>query len=128
MYAFLDISFLVFHVSLILFILTGWIWRTSRRLHLVVTALTCVSWFGLGLLYGVGYCPSTDWHWRVKELRGETDLPGSFVEYFIHRLTGLRLPPLLVGAAVLVAGVTALGISIVLNWRDRRSAQAFREC
>jgi hypothetical protein len=28
-----------------------------------------LSWFGLGLFYGIGYCPSTDWHWRIKRAR-----------------------------------------------------------
>jgi Protein of Unknown function (DUF2784) len=40
MYAFLDLFFVLFHASLILFILTGWIWPRCRRLHLLVIALT----------------------------------------------------------------------------------------
>ena len=120
MYAVLDIFFLVFHASLISFILTGWIWTSTRRLHLLVMGLTSFSWFGLGLIYGIGYCPSTDWHWQVKKARGETGLPNSYVKYYIDRLTGLSWDPRLVDAIVLSIGLAALGLSISLNWRDWR--------
>jgi len=124
MYALLDIFFLVFHGSLIVFILTGWIWKSTRRLHLLVMGLTSLSWFGLGLFYGIGYCPSTDWHWQVKRARGEAGLPNSYVKYYVDRLTGLSWDPHLVDVTVLLLGLAALGLSIGLNWRDwRRSVR-----
>ena len=122
MYAFLDIFFVVFHGALILFIMIGWFWRRTRRLHLLVSSLTCLSWFGLGLFYGIGYCPCTDWHWRVKRARGETGLPSSYVKYYLDRITGADWDPILVGSIVILAGLMALAISILLNRRDRRHA------
>jgi len=131
MYAVLDIFFLVFHASLIAFILSGWIWRSTRRVHLLAIGSTLFSWFALGLFYGIGYCPSTDLHWKVKRARGETGLPDSYVKYYIDRLTGSDWDPRLVDGTVLVIGLTVLGLSIYLNWRDwRRSASkegSFRE-
>lgn len=121
MYVFLDFFFLFFHASLILFILTGWIWLKTRRLHLLATSLTCLSWFGLGFFYGFGYCPSTDWHWRVKKALGETGLPHSYVKYYLDRLTGSDWDPLLVGSTVVIVGLAALVVSIRLNWRDWRA-------
>ncbi|MDH3880669.1 MAG: DUF2784 domain-containing protein, partial [Desulfobacteraceae bacterium] len=59
MYTFLDYFFIVFHGSLILFILTGWAWKRTRRIHLITISLTILSWFGLGIFYGWGYCPCT---------------------------------------------------------------------
>jgi hypothetical protein len=123
MYAFLDIFFLVFHASLILFILTGWVWTRSRPFHLAVVTLTFLSWFGLGLFYGFGYCPSTDWHWRVKERLGETNLPDTYVKYYLDRLTRLDWDPNVVGRSILVVGLAALGVSIALNWRDWRRSR-----
>src|SRR5262249_21584689 len=120
MYAVLDILFIVFHASLIVFILTGWIWMSTRRLHLLVISFTILSWFGLGVFYGIGYCPSTDWHWRVKTARGEIGLPNSYVKYYLDHLTGLSWDPRLVDSAVLIIGLAALGLSIVLNWQDWR--------
>ena len=130
MYATLDIFFLSFHTTLIAFILTGWIWPRTRRLHLLIIGLTCMSWFGLGLFYGIGYCPSTDWHWRVKTARGEIGLPNSYLKYYLDRLTRLSWDPRLVDATVLLLGMAAFGLSIALNWRDwhgtRRNAEGIQ--
>lgn len=120
LYVLLDIFFLVFHGALVVFNLTGWIWARTRRLHLVVIGLTVGSWFGLGAIYGWGYCPSTDWHWQVKRRLGETDLPRSYVKYYLDRLTGLDWSPAFVNGLVLTLGLVALVLSVALNWRDRR--------
>jgi len=120
MYAVLDIAFLVFHTALIGFNITGWIWKKTRRLHLAVISLTILSWIGLGFFYGFGYCPCTDWHWQVKRALGETDLPASYVKYYLDALTGLDWDPSLVDPAVGAFGLAAFALSIWLNWRDQR--------
>ena len=123
MYAFLDIFFLIFHTALIGFNITGWIWKKTRRAHLVVIAAMIFSWIGLGFFYGFGYCPCTDWHWQVKRALGETGLPASYVKYYLDKLTGLDWDPALVDPAVGVIGLAALGLSIWLNWRDWRRSR-----
>ncbi len=123
MYAFLDIAFLVFHTALVGFNMTGWIWKKTRRVHLALISLTCLSWFGLGLFYGLGYCPCTDWHWQVKRALGETGLPASYIKYYLDALTGLDWQPALVDASVAVIGLAAWGLSIALNVRDWRRAR-----
>ncbi len=119
MNAFIDILLLTLHSAFIVFNLFGWLWRKTRRLHLAVILLTCLSWFGLGVFYGFGYCPFTDWHWDIKRQLGETDLPLSFVKYYVDRLTGIDWDPYLVDMSVLVLGLAALGLSLLVNWRDR---------
>jgi hypothetical protein len=127
MYAVLDFFFLAFHASWIAFILAGWIWPATRPWHLLVIGLTWMSWLGLGFFYGIGYCPSTDWHWRVKTARGEVGLPNSYVKYYVDRITGLSWDPRLVNRAVLIIGLVTLGLSVTLNWRDwRRSVSKAR--
>ena len=123
MLALLDVLFLVLHSGLVLFNLTGWIWRRTRRWHLVVIGLTVLSWFGLGLFYGWGYCPCTDWHWQVKRALGETGLPNSYIKYYLDRTSGLDWDPPVVDGLVLVCGLGALAISVVLNVRDWRRAR-----
>lgn len=122
----LDAFFAAFHGVLILFNLTGWIWRRTRRLHLAVIGLTVLSWFGLGVFFGWGYCPCTDWHWQVKRNLGEIDLPYSYVKYYADRLTGVAWDPLLVDATVLALGLLALALSIWTNWRDAKQPRAAR--
>jgi len=121
MYTFLDYFFIVFHCSLVLFILTGWAWRRIRRIHLVSIGLTILSWFGFGVFFGWGYCPSTDWHWQVKGKLGETNLPSSYVKYYVDKLTGVQWDPLVIDAATLLLGLVAFALSCWLNWRDWNS-------
>ena len=116
----LDIFFVIFHSSLILFVLVGWIWKFSRGVHLLVLSLIMGSWFGLGRVYGFGYCPCTDWHWQVKRKLGETELPGSYLKYYADLLTGWNWNPAAVDTAVLVVGLAAFVVSLGLNWRDWR--------
>ena len=121
LYTVIDYFFIVFHGSLTLFNLTGWMWRRTRRIHLITIGLTIVSWFGLGIFYGWGYCPSTDWHWEVKRKLGETNLPHSYVKYYVDKLTGFSWEPLVVDAAVLSLGLLAFALSCWLNRQDRKS-------
>ncbi|MBW2630711.1 MAG: DUF2784 domain-containing protein [Deltaproteobacteria bacterium] len=126
MYTFLDYFFNVFHDSLVLFSLTGWAWKRTRRIHLITTGLTILSWFGLGVFCGWGYCPSTDWHWGVKRELGETNLPNSYVKYYVDKLTGFTWDPLVVDTAVLILGLLAFALSCWLNLRHYNSRRDAR--
>src|SRR5688500_12726087 len=120
-YSILDVAFVVVHSAIALFNVTGWIWRRTRKLHLVTITATLLSWSVLGIVYGFGYCPCTDWHWDVKRTLGETDLPSSYIKYYLDRLTGADWHPQTVDTLVLVTTLIALCASIVLNMRDRRT-------
>jgi hypothetical protein len=115
----LDIFFVIFHTSLILFNLFGWIWKRTRKYNLVVLALTGASWLFLGLIVGtLGYCPLTDWHFSILEKTGVTNLPYSYVKYLADRLTGLDLNPSVVDDVTMYSFLAALGISLFFNIRD----------
>ncbi len=115
---FLDNFFLVFHAILTIFGLTGWILKKTRKVHLGYMLLTGFSWVGLGAFYGLGYCPLTDWHWQVLAALGRTDIPRSYVKYFLDTITGLDFDAMLVDVTVAACFATALIISIGLNLRD----------
>lgn len=92
-FRFLDIFMLVFHTGFILFILVGWAIPRLRLLHLVCALLTAGSWYVLGLFYGLGYCPFTDWHWQVLNRLGHYGLPVSYVQYLLKRVAGISVSP-----------------------------------
>jgi hypothetical protein len=118
-YRLLDIFFLIFHTFLIFFNLFGWIWKRTRKLNLIVLSLTGASWLFLGWIVGtLGYCPLTDWHFKILEKLGKTDLPYSYTKYLADRLTGLDINALLIDNVTLFLFLAALVISIVLNLRD----------
>jgi hypothetical protein len=116
LYRFADIAFVVFHTSLILFNLLGWIWKKTRLANLIVILITFASWFILGLIVGMpGYCPLTDWHFDILEKLGYTDLPSSYIKYLADRLTGLDLSQKLVDDVTLWGLVAAFVVSLILN-------------
>ena len=113
-----DLFFVIFHTVLTLFNLSGWAWKKSRRLNLITLLLTGASWFVLGLFYGIGYCPLTEWHFRVLRKLGERNLPYSYIDYLIERLTGVDFSAKLVDTATGIGFFLALGISLFLNIKD----------
>ena len=120
---FLNVGFFVFHTALITFNCAGWAWRRTRRVHLASVLLTALSWFGLGMKYGWGYCPCTDWHWQVRERLGYDD-PPSYTQLLIRTVTGIDVGGPVANALTLGVLVAAGAISIILNLRDRRLASA----
>lgn len=120
MYAFLDKFFFVFHSALILFILLGWVWRKSRLANLIVILMTAFSWSVLGIWYGFGYCPSTDWHWQVRIKVGYYDLPSTYTKFLVDTLTGLNVNERLVDVFAVCFLLLALAASVVTNLRDWR--------
>ena len=118
LYQLLDIFFLIFHLALIVFVLTGWIWRKTRPWNLAAILLVLASWFLLGLKYGMGYCPLTDWHWRVLHQLGQYQLPSSYVSYLILRVTGWLPNQNTIDVLTLLATLTAFILSAYLSIRD----------
>ena len=112
----LDIFYTILHLVLIGFNLFAWIWPRTRRAHLVTAGLTLLSWVVLGIWFGFGYCPITDWQWDVKAKLGETDLPNSFVKYFADKLTGRDFDPDLVDSVTLWSFVAAIVLSVYFNF------------
>lgn len=124
MCVFLDWFLGVGHGLLVVFNLFGWTYWRTRFAHLIVISLTMLSWGVIGCFYGLGYCPLTDWHWRVKRKLGEWDLPNSWIKYYYDRITGFDSDPLTVDWFVGVLGIGAFFVSLTWNsiswWKRRR--------
>lgn len=120
----LDIFFVIFHSSLILFVLVGWVWKSTRKAHLGVVSLIMGSWFGLGSVDGFGYCPCTDWHWQVRMELGHPDMPNSYVKFLIDSITGLEVPAGLADEITAVCFGLAVVASLYTNWRDWKISQS----
>jgi len=116
----LDIGFFIFHTVLVLFNLFGWAWKATRRWNLATLLLTSVSWFVLGIWYGIGYCICTDFHFRVRRELGYHDTSNGYIQFLIKTLTGADLDPGLVQTVTAICFVVTLTISIFLNVRDWR--------
>ncbi len=124
----LDIFFIIFHSSLIIFNLFGWVWKKTRIANLVTLLVTAGSWLILGLIVGsLGYCPLTEWHFNVLNRLGIYDLPVSYIKYLIDRLTGININANLVDSVTLWGLVLALVLSVLINIRDFRLRREMRD-
>lgn len=117
-YRLLDVFFLVFHSLLILFILSGWLWKRTRKLNLLVILLTAASWGVLGIFYGFGYCPLTDWHFSILEKLGHSNLPDSYIKYLADRISGQDFSQRLVDRVTLTGLILAMACSLFVTVRS----------
>jgi hypothetical protein len=121
-----DIGLDIFHLVIVLFLTFGWIWAKTRPLHRIAVGVTSFLWIVVGAFVGkIGYCPVTDWHWQVKKLRGEDELPVSYIDYQLQRI-GIHMPPERADQIVMAVFAAIVVITIVLGVRDyrRKKAQA----
>ena len=121
MYVFLDTFFFVFHSAVIAFNLFGWLWGKTRLVNLILLVSTGFSWFVLGIWYGFGFCPCTEWHWQVRMKLGDYDMPRSYTKFLIDSMTGLDVDAALMDTLTLVLFASALFASVMTNakaWRQ----------
>ena len=118
----LNVLFFVFHTTWLVFNCVGWIWRRTRRWHLVTLVVTGLSWFGLGIWYGWGYCPCTDWHWQVRERLGHVD-PPSYTQLLFTELTGIEVSTWTANIVTVTVFALCLLLSVVLNVQDARRSR-----
>jgi len=112
----LDYTFTFIHLVIIGANLLLWIWPKTRKLHLYIVGATLFCWLFLGIWYGIGYCPVTDWQWQIKSKLGETNLPNSFVKYQLDNITGSSIPDTTVDVITLGTFLIAIICSIKLNF------------
>lgn len=116
----LDILLTLAHLLIIGFNLLGWIWPATRRAHFICVLITAASWFLLGIWFGMGYCPVTDWQWQVKEQLGESNLPSSFIKYYADKITGKSFPPSFIDTITLVCFAVAAVLSVYFNFINKK--------
>ena len=113
---FLDIFLTFFHFLIIGFILFGWISPITRKVHFICTIAIAASWFLLGIWFGIGYCPVTDWQWDVKTKLGEQNLPSSFIKYFADKITGKDISSFYIDIITAVSFAIAVLLSVYVNF------------
>ncbi|MFO7655949.1 MAG: DUF2784 family protein [Bacteroidales bacterium] len=121
-----DIFFIVLHTAIIFFNLFGWMHRKTRKANLILLLLTGASWFLLGLFYGIGYCPFTEWHFRVLEHLGQHNLPSSYIKYLADRILRVDANAIIVDILTMAGYTVALIASVALNINDQRKRRRLK--
>lgn len=116
-YPLLNGIFHVVHISIIIFIMIGWAFPSLRLVHLALVLLTLGSWFILGQWLGTGYCPISDWHWKIKTALGEGQPSGTYIHHLLQTITRRGLNSETVDDTILIGTVAITAISLALNAR-----------
>ena len=119
----LDIFLIIIHFVIIGFNLFGWIFKRTRKLHFIVICATAACWFILGIWFGIGYCPITDWDWRIKTMLGERDLPNSFIKYYADMVTGQSINASLIDTLTVACLLIAMMLSVYLNFIKKKKME-----
>lgn len=104
----------LFHMGIILFVISAWIFPSLRLYHLLFILLMLSSWFVLGQWFGIGYCPITDWHWRIKQRFNRECPQGGYINELL-KIISPQLSPALVDRGVMMTAGALLLISITVN-------------
>ncbi|MEQ9409557.1 MAG: DUF2784 family protein [Fuerstiella sp.] len=112
---FVNIAFFAVHNLLIVFNLVGWIWPSTRRLHLVTLGATLFSWFVMGARYGWGYCLCADWHFQVRRQLGIHAGETSYTQLLLNQIPGVTVTRTLADALT-VGGLGLILIATTVVW------------
>ena len=123
LYPLLNGVFHVVHIFIISFVIVGWIFPSLRLAHLVLLLLTLGSWFILGLWFGPGYCPVTDWHWKIKTKLGEGRPSGTYIHLLLQNISTQKLSSATVDRITLISTVSITALSLALNVNTWLSSQ-----
>jgi hypothetical protein len=112
--SFANIFFHFIHLGIISFFLIGWMWEKTLLAHFILSILILLSWCGLGIVYGFGYCLVTDIQWKIKKLMGRKPDTEYYIKYMADKMTGLDTDPRIVNAVTTYTYFIILSISTVL--------------
>jgi hypothetical protein len=114
-----DILLTILHLVIVGFNLFGWIPKATRKANFISLLVTAASWFILGIWFGIGYCPVTDWQWEVKARLGQDKLPASFIKYYADKITGHDFSPFVINTITAVSFLLAIIASVYVNFLQK---------
>jgi hypothetical protein len=103
------------HLLVIGFAVSGWMLPVTRDAHLVLVSLIALSWFGLGAMKGIGYCPVTDLHWKVRSILG-LPTPDTYIKLVADSVFGTNFDSKVVSTVVWVVFLAVAAIASVVNF------------
>lgn len=117
---FLNIVLDILHILLMAFIALGWLVPKFRKAHLIVLLLTGSSWLIFSNGNGIMNCILTDLHYEVLRKLGVTNLPETYTQYAIRRITGIVIQKNMAMAITRISWLILLGLSSFLFFKNAR--------
>ncbi len=105
------------HLAVVLIVILGWIPPDFRSFHRWCVLVTALSWFGLGIPFGFGYCALTDIQWRIKRKLGIAPEYEAFVPFILRKI-GIDAKPQLIDKVTQAAFALVILITLGLMVRS----------
>jgi hypothetical protein len=115
---FVDLVLDISHIVLMLFIAFGWLMPRLRLLHLTVVLATGSSWLIFAHANGLANCILTEWHYLILRKLGETNLPETYAQYTLKRMTGIMIEKTTAFTITRLCWLISLGLSSFFIFRD----------
>ncbi len=116
----LDLFLTFIHLIIIGFNLFGWVSPFTRKAHFICVIATAASWFLLGIWFGIGYCPVTDWQWQVKSKLGEHNLPASFIKYYADKISEKNISAAFIDRVTVISFAVSAMLSVYVNFIKKK--------
>lgn len=114
-----DRGLYLLHLSTTMIIVFGWIPPETRMINWYLIVATFVSWLGLGLVFGFGFCLFTNIQSRIRRRLGVEEPMESFVKDVLDRITGRDLNPVQVEIGTQVVFYFSAAASFYVNFAHR---------
>jgi hypothetical protein len=109
-----NLCFHLIHLAIIFFFMFGWLFDTLRLAHLILSFLILLSWCGLGIFFGFGYCLATDLQWKVKKRLNQEPSTEFYVKYMVDKVTGRDMNPSIINSITTYVFFGIFIISVIL--------------
>jgi Protein of Unknown function (DUF2784) len=114
-----DRGLYLLHLSTTTTIIFGWIPPATRMINWYLIVATFVSWLGLGLVFGFGFCLFTDIQSRIRRRLGAGEPMESFMKDVLDRVTGRDLNPVHVEIGTQIVFYFSAIASFYVNFAHR---------
>lgn len=104
------------HLVYVVFFLVGWAFPATRTAHILVSAATLVSWFGIGLfIRQPGFCIATEAQYQIRSRLGLQSERESYLVYMVRILTGRTVTQRVTDIAAQIVFFTLAPAAVVLK-------------
>ncbi len=110
----IDVGFHLVHLSIIFFFLFGWLFETTQLAHFILSLFILLSWFGLGFIFGFGYCLVTDLQWRIKRRLNREPSAKLYIKYMLDKMMGWNSNPSVVNRVTIYVFFGIFSLSTIL--------------
>jgi hypothetical protein len=114
-----DRGLYLLHLTTTTIIVFGWIPPATRMINWYLIVATFLSWLGLGLVFGFGFCLFTDIQSRIRRRLGIEEPMESFVKDVLDRITGRDLDPAHVEIGTQIVFYFSAAASFYVNFGHR---------